>query len=108
VSGAISEFPVPTTNSGPAGIAAGPDGNLWFAELNSNQIGRITVSGAISEFPVPTASSGPAGIAAGPDGNLWFAELNSNQIGRVMTTPQAPPKSVFLPICSRLHLTSRN
>ena len=40
--GSITEFPVPTAGSNPWGITAGPDGNLWFTEGNSNQIGRIT------------------------------------------------------------------
>ena len=60
--------------AGPGGIAAGPDGNLWFTEGNGNQIGRITTAGVITEFPIPTANSDPYGIAAGPDGNLWFTE----------------------------------
>src|SRR5579862_6675914 len=29
----IDEFPTPTSGSGPEGIAAGPDGNVWFVEL---------------------------------------------------------------------------
>ena len=32
--GVITEFPIPTAGSGPAGIAAGPDGNLWFTEVD--------------------------------------------------------------------------
>ena len=70
----FTEFPVPTADSRPSGIAAGPDGNLWFTECDGNQIGRITTGGVITEFPIPTASSGPQGITAGPDGNLWFTE----------------------------------
>jgi len=31
-----------TANAQPFGISAGPDGNLWFTELNGNRIGRIT------------------------------------------------------------------
>src|SRR5258708_25185668 len=65
--GTITEFPVPTSSSGPNGITAGPDGNLWFTESNANQIGRITTSGGVTEFPVPTTSSDPIGITAGPD-----------------------------------------
>jgi streptogramin lyase len=28
-----AEFPIPTPDSDPIGIAAGPDGNLWFAAV---------------------------------------------------------------------------
>ena len=73
--GSISEFSVPSADSYPTGIAAGPDGNLWFTETSGNKIGRISPSGTITEFPVPTAKSGPAGSRAGPDGNLWFTDL---------------------------------
>jgi streptogramin lyase len=82
--GAVTEFPL-ADGSGPGGIAAGPDGNLWFGLSGSNKIGRITTTGVITEFPVPTASSGPGSIAAGADGNLWFAEESANKIGRITT-----------------------
>ena len=42
----------------PLGIAAGPDGNLWFTEAaTGNRIGRITPTGTITEYPLPTADS---------------------------------------------------
>ena len=40
---AITEFTVPTAGSLPTGIAAGPDGALWFTEHGGNKIGRIAV-----------------------------------------------------------------
>src|SRR5439155_23755363 len=67
--GAINEFPIATTNSGPVGIARGPDGNLWFTEATGNKIGQITPSGTITEFSLPS-SSRPVGIAAGSDNTL--------------------------------------
>jgi streptogramin lyase len=79
----ILEFVVPTGGSEPRGIAAGPDGNIWFTELFGNKIGRITMAGTITEFTIPTAGSNPEGITAGPDGNLWFAEFGGNKIGRI-------------------------
>jgi streptogramin lyase len=87
--GALTEFAVPTTGpisgagAGPNGIAAGPDGNLWFADIAGNNIDQISLVGALTEFPIPTASAQPSGIAAGSDGNLWFAELDGNNIGRI-------------------------
>jgi virginiamycin B lyase len=82
---AITKFPIPTRNSGPIGIVAGPDGALWFTENNANKIGRITTAGKVSEFRVPPVGGGsfPIGIAAGPDGALWFTEPGEQQIGRI-------------------------
>ena len=48
-----------TANSGPSGITAGPDGNLWFTEHDGNRIGRITPAGTVTEFSAasrPTAA----------------------------------------------------
>jgi virginiamycin B lyase len=45
--GEITEFAVPTTGSGPAGIAPGPDGNVWFTERNVSKIGLVTPQGDV-------------------------------------------------------------
>ena len=90
---AIKEYPIPTPNSSPAGIAAGSDGALWFTENavtsvgappGPGKVGRITTAGAITEFLIPTPASVPTDIAAGPDGALWF--LEANKIGRITTS----------------------
>ena len=82
---AVTEFPIPTGASQPRGVAAGPDGAIWFTEGRGNKIGRITTTGTITEFPLPHASSVPSAITTGSDGALWFTELGSNRIGRIST-----------------------
>lgn len=101
----FTEFPIPTSNSNPNGITAGPDGNLWFTETGGNKIGKMTPGGAFTEYPVPKSNSGLQSITAGPDGNLWFIEGNANQIGRITTggaitefpllTPNSAPNSII-------------
>jgi len=39
----ITEFPVPTT-SNLLGSAPGPDGNVWFTEVNANNVDRATAA----------------------------------------------------------------
>ena len=39
--GSITEYNIPNGSSRPAGIAAGPEGALWFAEYFGNQIGHV-------------------------------------------------------------------
>jgi len=88
----ITEFPIPTPNSAPSGITLGPDGALWFTELNN--IGRLdpTNPSAIFEYAVPTSKSEPNGIAVGPlvtggpPAALWFTEAFASQIGRKLPT----------------------
>src|SRR5438445_6678 len=81
--GQITQFSIPTADSGPHCLTVGPDGNLWFAELFGDNIARMTLSGQITEFPVPTYNSYPAIITLGPDGNLWFTEWLKDKIGRI-------------------------
>ena len=86
--------------SGVHGIAAGPDGNLWFTEESFNRIGRITPGGAVTQFGgffqhpgLPPAGlppgSFPYEIAAGADGRMWFTDRGTTaatqSIGRITT-----------------------
>src|SRR5258708_385444 len=82
--GVATDSRIPTANSSPVIITAGPDEALWFTEYNSNKIGRITTAGVITEFPLPATGSGPFNITTGPDGALWFTEV-SGKIGRIRT-----------------------
>src|SRR5947209_2118612 len=81
----ISEFPLPTADSGPIGIANGPDGNVWFTAFNANTVGKMTPTGVVTQYAVPTARSNVDQIVAGPDGNLWFTEAAGNKVGKVTT-----------------------
>ncbi len=101
----VTEFTTPDQNppSNPAGIAVGPDGNLWYTEYSrqnmdgsqsgGNRIGRITTAGQITEFPLPTQYARADGITGGPDGGVYFTESPNNftfgQIGRIQAL--APP-----------------
>ncbi len=86
VAGPIDEVKNGLTAS-PSSITAGSDGNLWFTEINSTFIGRITTGGVVTEFPTGLASGiVPNFITSGPDGNLWFTESGATAIGRI--TPQ--------------------
>src|SRR5690242_13531663 len=49
----FTEYSVPTSGSRPIGIAAGPDGGLWFTEQTGNKIGRISTAGNVTEFQIP-------------------------------------------------------
>jgi streptogramin lyase len=59
-------------------ITTGPDGNLWFTDLD--RVGRMTPTGDSQEFVMPGSING---IAGGPDGNLWITDQTNNIVGRV-------------------------
>jgi streptogramin lyase len=86
ICGVITEFTSPTASSQPAGMTAGPDGNMWFTENTAGKVARITLTGTITEFPIPEASAQPAAIVTGPDGNLWFTEPRNSIVGKVTTS----------------------
>jgi streptogramin lyase len=84
-----AESAIATVNSGPWGIARGPDGNLYFLEQAGNKVGWANSAGVVQgEFPaLALANSLPTLITLGPDNNLWFTEQGSNRIGAVNWLP---------------------
>jgi virginiamycin B lyase len=88
------------TGSWPRGITVGPDGQIWFAEMAANKIGRVTLTGEFSEFAIPTENAEAYGVVTGPDQNLWFTESGAGKIGRldvktgkIIEFPLGNPKS---------------
>jgi streptogramin lyase len=95
--GTITDFPIPS-GSNLTGLAAGPDGNIWFTEIaytfsgGTPKIAKMSPTGSIlSEYTVPstflssgTSNVGP--ITSGPDGAMWFGEGGTTTqlaVGRV-------------------------
>jgi trehalose transport system substrate-binding protein len=77
---AIPPFP---KSFAPDYITAGPDGNVWFTNDDSNEVGRITPNGEVAVFPDPDGKiKGLEDITAGPDGNLWFTSYKLDPDGR--------------------------
>jgi streptogramin lyase len=84
----ITEYPVPTANSGLTAITTGSDGALWFVESLGNKIGKITPAGQITEYPLTTLSSSPNDITTGPDGAVWATELIGRKLAKVTPAGQ--------------------
>ena len=71
----------PTIASGPTGMAASPDGSLWFGESAANYLGRISATGHVTENVLPYRLGGPYDTALGADGNIWFGDYRLDQNG---------------------------
>lgn len=86
--GVITSFPAPELGGHhvPQSIAAGPDGNVWYADGIEGTIARMTPSGVVTLYATPE-SVDASEIAAGPDGSLWFT-ASGNQVGRITTSGQ--------------------
>ncbi len=66
----------------PAAVTMGADGNVYFSEPGTNQIGMFNVTTtSFTHFNIPTAGANPGGITLGPDGRIWFTERAVTQIG---------------------------
>jgi hypothetical protein len=95
--GVLRSFPLTGTsinNSASAGgIAAGPDGNLWFTAslpATGNNIGVINpTTGAIGYFSLPAAGGAASFITTGSDGNLWFTLNSTGKLGSINPTTHA-------------------
>lgn len=75
----ITTFPLKIAPYKASGLAVGPDGGLWFAEMAApspstapDKIARFTLSGQLTEFTLPAGWHSPYSLVAGSDGNLWF------------------------------------
>jgi streptogramin lyase len=95
---------VATNTTQPAGVAKGPDGNLWYTKQGTGSdpstgnpiasVGYIPTSGGPPvEFAIPAITIAGAlsqpnaqGIAAGPNGTLWFTSPITGSIGSVTTS----------------------
>ncbi|HEX7737853.1 MAG TPA: hypothetical protein VF458_23595 [Ktedonobacteraceae bacterium] len=74
--------------SAPNDLALDPYGNLWFTELNTDQLGRLNIaSGAIQHYPLTREKNArplnPYGITVDPRGIVWFSEASANLLGRL-------------------------
>jgi len=66
----------------PLGLAAGPDGNLYFVDRGGT-VSRVSGAGGTVQTVQLAGGSAPTAIVLGPDGNMWFTETGASKIGRL-------------------------
>jgi streptogramin lyase len=76
-SNSVTLFPV--TNTGPSGIAAAPDGSVWFTQETKGNAASITNAGVITEGKA-VKGSGPFGITVAANGDPWYTMMAANKI----------------------------
>lgn len=77
--GAITEYIVPTANSGPADIDAAAGGDIWFSEQTGNKLARLNpATGTINEYmdstQTPPSPYQPYGVFVQDNSHIWVAE----------------------------------
>ena len=73
------------TNGDPFAIAAGPDGYMWFTDLSSEDVGKISSEGAVQRYENGTVDNA-YDIALGLDGNMWFTLPGVLKVGKITSS----------------------
>lgn len=67
---------------GPYGIAAAPDGGVYFASLAGSYVGRIDrETGAVTVLSPPTPAQGARRVWPDSKGRIWVSEWNAGRLG---------------------------
>jgi streptogramin lyase len=83
------------TGGGLQGVAAGPGGQVAYAQQGSapHYIGRLTATTAEQKTPVPLTD--PFGVTFAADGAYWVAQFATNSLGRL--TPDGAYSTLPMP-----------
>jgi virginiamycin B lyase len=72
-----------TTGRGPAQMALGPSGQVWFASYATSQIMRLDLASLRQDaFPMPKGVTGPKGLAIDAGGRVWVSAFRSGRVAR--------------------------
>jgi virginiamycin B lyase len=83
--GAIREYTLKSSFTGPHGLAEDSAGNIWFTGNNTALIGKLDpATGLVTEYKLPDANAkDPHTLNFDQSGILWFTVQQANMIGRL-------------------------
>jgi sugar lactone lactonase YvrE len=84
----------------PWGIALGPDGDLYVADIDGARIRRVTTAGVVTTYagssvgyadgaPLAAQFQQPASLAVAPNGDVYVAERATHRIRRIVRSGNA-------------------
>jgi virginiamycin B lyase len=79
--GAMEVYDAPE-GEGPYGIAATPDGDVFYVSLAGSYLGAIEPDGSVSVIEPTTPGSGTRRVWSDSSGALWVSEWNSGSLSR--------------------------
>jgi virginiamycin B lyase len=75
----ITEFQIPTSNSGPEAIISTPGQTFWFTEFNAGKIGELFgQNGTIHDVAANASGVEPASLAIDKQGRVWFSDTSGH------------------------------
>tara|TARA_B110000438_G_scaffold4062_1_gene4083 strand:+ start:440 stop:2047 length:1608 start_codon:yes stop_codon:yes gene_type:complete len=86
----VKEYLIPTECTNPLSIVSDYDGNVWFTETNTGNIGKFDpTTETFTEFDNPTWPDGGRsmmwGIDYAPDGSVWFTDETYDSVWKFST-----------------------
>ncbi len=85
LTGRANAYAVPIEDASVHALTAQPDGRVWFADYQSEDIGRVQAKRSRAKFTLFETPNWPGGtqeMANGADGAIWFT-TSTNGIGRI-------------------------
>ena len=80
-SSVITEYRIPTSNSGPEAIISAPNQVFWFTEYNAGRIGELFgQNGTIHDFKANSTGVTPDSLAMDGQGRIWFSDPGQGAI----------------------------
>jgi virginiamycin B lyase len=83
--GKLTEYKLPTPDSGPHGLVADRDGNIWYTGSYAGLVGKLDAkTGRVTEYRMPDRRAGdPHTPVLDQSGILWFTIQGANMVGRL-------------------------
>ena len=86
----VNEYVIPTECTNPLAIVSDYDGNVWFTETNTGNLGKFNpVTETFTEYDNPTWPDGGRsmmwGIDYAPDGSVWFTDETYDSVWKFST-----------------------
>ena len=86
----VNEYLIPTECTNPLAIVSDYDGNVWFTETNTGNLGKFNpVTETFTEYDNPTWPPGGRsmmwGIDYAPDGSVWFTDETYDSVWKFST-----------------------
>jgi virginiamycin B lyase len=91
LTGLITKYSLPTSNSGPAELAFQNTTYLWVTESFANKVARFDLaSHGFQEFTPSVSLVSPVGITVDKNGNVWVSEHGASSVAELI-----PSNSTF-------------
>ena len=85
--GTFDAISLTAAQADPAGLIAGPRGDMWVAEPGAGKIGEITMpDGPVVDFALKRAGAVPIALALGDDRDIWYVDGAHGIVGKMTSS----------------------